>query len=122
MATLYDRLGGQDAIDAVVDHFYNIMLKDDRVKHFFINTDMTRQRDHQKRFVAVALGGSNAYRGKAMCEGHTHLVEKMGLNDAHFDATVENLVRAMRNLKVPESLIVEVVAVVETTRNDALDK
>lgn len=122
MATLFEQLGRQDAIDAVVDHFYNIMLKDDRVKHFFVNTDMTRQRNHQKRFVALALGGPNLYDGRAMREGHNHLVEKMGLNDSHFDATVENLGRAMRDLNVPENLIAEVAAIVETTRNDVLNK
>ncbi|MDO9204964.1 group 1 truncated hemoglobin [Methylotenera sp.] len=122
MTTLFEQLGGQEAIDAVVDHFYNIMLKDDRVKHFFVNTDMARQRNHQKRFVAVALGGPNLYDGRAMREGHTHLVEKMGLNDSHFDATVQNLGRAMRDLNVTENLIVEVAAIVETTRYDVLNK
>lgn len=122
MATIFEQLGGQDAIDAVVDHFYNIMLKDDRVKHFFANTEMTRQRTYQKRFVALALGGPNLYDGKAMREGHQHLVEKMGLNDSHFDATVENLGRAMRNLNVPENLTAEIIAIVETTRSDVLNK
>jgi hemoglobin len=44
------------------------------------------------------------------------------LNDSHFDAKVENLGRAMRDLNVTENLIVEVAAIVETTRYDVLNK
>ena len=43
MATLYERLGGQAAIDAAVDIFYRKMLADDRVNYFFDNTDMDAQ-------------------------------------------------------------------------------
>jgi hemoglobin len=119
-ATLYERIGGKDAVNAAVDRFYEIMLADERVKHFFVDTNMDKQRQHQKNFVSVALGGPNNYDGRDMREGHRHLVEKLGLNDSHFDATVENLVQALRELNVPEHLIAELGAVLETTRNDVL--
>lgn len=45
--TLYDRLGGRDAIAAVVDRFYDRMLADETVAHFFEDVDMQRQRAHQ---------------------------------------------------------------------------
>lgn len=38
---LFDQLGGQDAIDAVVDEFYDRILSDDRVAHHFEDTDVT---------------------------------------------------------------------------------
>jgi hemoglobin len=119
-ATLYERIGGKDAVNAAVDRFYEIMLADERVKHFFADTNMDKQRQHQKNFVSVALGGPNNYDGRDMREGHRHLVEKLGLNDSHFDATVENLVQALQELNVPENLIAELGAVLETTRNDVL--
>jgi len=118
--TLYERIGGKEAVNAAVDRFYHIMLADERVKHFFVDTNMDKQRQHQKNFVTLALGGPNHYDGRDIRESHRPLVEKLGLNDSHFDATVENLVTALRGLKVPEDIIAEVGAVLETTRNEVL--
>lgn len=120
--TLYERIGGKEAVNAAIDLFYDIMLADERVKRFFIDTNMDKQRQHQKNFVTLALGGPNSYDGRDMRAGHRHLVENLGLNDSHFDATVENLVIALHTLKVPEDIIAEVGSVLETTRNDVLCK
>ena len=120
--SLYQRIGGHDAVNAAVDRFYEIMLADDRVRHFFADTNMDKQRRHQKNFVAMALGGPAAYDGRDLREGHRHLVERLGLGDIHFDATVENLARALRDLHVPEDIVGEVATLLETTRNDVLCK
>lgn len=40
--TLYDRLGGEDAIAAVVDQFYERLAEDDRVTRFLEDVDMQR--------------------------------------------------------------------------------
>ncbi len=56
-----------------------------------------------------------------MRKGHAHLL-KMGLDDSHFDAVVENLGATLNELNVPEELISEVVAICETTRNDVLGR
>ena len=120
--TLFERLGGKEAISAVVDRFYDIMLADERVKHFFVETNMDKQRLHQKNFVTMATGGDSEYSGKDMREAHKHLVEKMGLSDVHFDATVENLVQALHEFNVPENLIAELGTTLETTRKDVLNR
>lgn len=120
MRNVFKRIGGKGAVDAAVDRFYEYMLSDDRVKHFFINTNMDKQRQHQKDFITFALGGSTAYAGKDMRSAHQHMVDHMGLSDAHFDATVENLVKALRDLNVPEDVIADAGTIVESTRNDVL--
>ena len=51
-ATLYERLGGREAIGAVVDEFYDRVLSDDRINHFFEETDVTsteRRLDREPR-------------------------------------------------------------------------
>ena len=48
--SLYERIGGDDAVSATVDLFYKKVLADDRIKHFFEDTDMEKQRRHQTRF------------------------------------------------------------------------
>ncbi|UJS24186.1 group I truncated hemoglobin [Thiothrix winogradskyi] len=120
MRDVFKRIGGKAAVDAAVDRFYEYMLTDDRVKHFFANINMEKQRQHQKDFIAFALGAEGGYAGKDMRSAHQHMVDHMGLSDVHFDATVENLVKALRDLNVPEDVIADAGAIVESTRTDVL--
>jgi Bacterial-like globin len=46
-AALIDRLGGRPAVEAAVDIFYQKVTTDDRIKHYFENTDMRKLRAHQ---------------------------------------------------------------------------
>ena len=55
-----------------------------------------------------------------MRKAHERLVSEQGLNDSHFDAVIDDLGKALRELGVEESMIKEVAAVAETTRNDVL--
>lgn len=118
MATLYEKLGGAAAIDAAVDKFYEKVLADDRIKHFFDDVDMKKQAGHQKRFLTYAFGGAPDYPGKSMRKAHEHL----GLKDEHFDAVVENLGATLQELGVADDLIQEAAAIAETTRNDVLNR
>lgn len=122
MSTLYERLGGEPAIDAAVDLFYDKVLADSRINHFFSDTDMARQRGHQKRFLSYAFGGMPKYSGKGMRAAHAPLVEKLGLDDSHFDAVVENLAASLTELGVSKELIGEVATVAESIRDDVLCK
>jgi len=54
---LYDRLGGDDAMELVVDIFYRKVLEDDLVAKFFEDVDIAGQRLKQKAFLAMAFGG-----------------------------------------------------------------
>jgi hemoglobin len=120
-ADLFAQLGGEEAIDRTVDVFYRKVLADDRINHFFANIDMRRQAMKQKAFLTMVFGGPNNYTGLDMRRGHAHLV-KQGLSDLHFDAVVENLQAALRELEVAENLITRVTAIAESTRNDVLSR
>ena len=119
--SLYDRIGGEAAVNAAVDIFYRKVLADDRIKRFFDDVDMDRQAAKQKAFLTMVMGGPNDYTGKDMREGHAHLV-KRGLNDSHFDAVMENLGATLQELNVPPELIAEAAAIAESTRNDVLNR
>ena len=71
--TLYERLGGQDAIDAVVDEFYDRVLADDDLQSYFAETDTEELRDHQAAFLTYVTGGAEAYDGPGMDGAHEHL-------------------------------------------------
>lgn len=121
MTTLYEKVGGEAAVNAAVDIFYRKVLKDARIKHFFDGTDMAKQAAKQKAFLTMVMGGPNKYTGLDMRKGHAHLITR-GLNDSHFDAVVEDLGATLTELKVPQELIAEIAALCETTRNDVLSR
>lgn len=121
MSTLYEKLGGQAAVDAAVDKFYRKVLADDRVSPFFEGVDMDKQATKQKAFLTMAFGGPNNYTALDMKTGHAHLVER-GLNDSHFDAIVEILGATLKDMGVSDELISEVAAVAETTREAVLGR
>ncbi len=121
MSSVYEKIGGEAAVNAAVDVFYRKVLADDRINMFFEGVDMEKQAGKQKAFLTMALGGPHNYSGKDMRDGHKHLVEK-GLNDSHFDAVMENLGATLKELGVPDDLIAEAAAIAESTRNDVLNK
>lgn len=122
MTDLFEKIGGAPAVDAAVDLFYQKVLADERIKHFFDGVDMERQAGHQKMFLTYAFGGAPNYSGQGMRAAHKKLVEEQGLNDSHFDAVLENLGAAMAELGVPDELITEAAGIAESTRADILNK
>lgn len=119
--SLYDRIGGDAAVNAAVDVFYRKVLADDRINSFFEGVDMDNQAAKQKAFLTMAFGGPNNYTGEDMRKGHAHLVAR-GLNDSHFDAVMENIGATLKELGVPDDLIGEAAAIAESTRNDVLGR
>lgn len=119
--SLYDKIGGEAAVNAAVDIFYRKVLSDDRISRFFEGVDMDRQAAKQKAFLTMAFGGPNNYSGEDMRRGHAHLVAK-GLNDSHFDAVMENLGATLKELNVPDELIAQAAGIAESTRADVLGK
>lgn len=111
MTTLFEKLGGSAAVDLAVDKFYERVLQDDRINHFFADIDMARQRAHQKAFLTYAFGGTNQYDGRQMRAAHKELVEKHGLRSEHFDAVAEDLMATLQELGIPEELQAEVAAI-----------
>ncbi len=119
--TLFQELGGPTAVEAAVDNFYRKVLTDDRVSRFFEGVNMDTQRAKQKAFLTMAFGGPHNYTGKDMRDGHAHLL-KQGLDDSHVDAIIELLGATLRDMGVRESLIDQVAAIAESTRNDVLGR
>lgn len=120
-ATLYERIGGEAAVNAAVELFYRKVLSDYRINRFFDNSDMEKQIAKQKAFFTMAFGGPNNYTGQDMRTAHAHLV-KMGMSDFHFDVVMEHLGATMAELNVPPELIAEAAAIAESVRNDVLGR
>ena len=121
MATIYEQIGGEPAMNAAVDIFYRKVLGDDRISGFFESTDMERQAAKQKAFLTMVFGGPNAYTGRDLRTAHAPMVAK-GLTDLHFDAVMEHLGATLVELGVPGELVAQMAATAETTRRDVLGR
>ena len=120
-APLFERIGGEAAVNAAVEIFYTKVLADYRINRFFGKTNMDEQIKKQKAFFTMAFGGPNNYTGGTMRKVHARLV-KMGLDNSHFDAVMEHLGATLTELKVPGDLIGEAAAIAESVRADVLGK
>jgi hemoglobin len=95
--SLYDRLGGKDAITAVVDDFVGNVAGDKRINGFFAHTDVPRLKRNLVDQICAATGGPCTYTGKDMKTAH----KGMGITDADFNALVEDLTKSLNKFNVP---------------------
>ena len=96
-ASLYDRLGGINAITTVVDSFISRASKDERINKKFARSDVPRLRFHLIEQVCNVTGGPCDYTGRDMATTHRN----MGVTDGEFDALVEDLSAVLDQLGVP---------------------
>jgi hemoglobin len=96
--SLYDRLGGIDAIKAVVGEFAGRVLADPRVNKKFAKSDAPRLVLHLEEIVCKVTGGPCEYSGLSMKDSH----QNMKVTDGEFKALVEDLVGALDKFNVAE--------------------
>jgi hemoglobin len=118
-ASLYHKLGGKPAIDAAIEAFYVKVLADARVKHYFEDINMKKQRRKQKEFLSAAFGGPIPWLGKDMRKAHAHLP---GLNETHFNAIAENLQTTLTELKIKPELIRQAMAAAGSLKPAVLNR
>jgi hemoglobin len=96
-SSLYDRLGGMDAITAVVDDLVATCAGDARINAKFARSDVPRLKAMLVDQVCEASGGPCTYSGRDMTETH----KGMGVTAGEFDALVEDLVSTLDRFSVP---------------------
>jgi hemoglobin len=94
---LFDRLGGMDAIKAVVDDFAGNVLADPAVNATFKGVDPVHFKQMLVDQICNATGGPCEYKGKDMVTAH----KGMAIKDEQFDAVVADLVKSLDKFKVP---------------------
>ena len=116
--SLYDRLGGKAAITAVVGQFVANVGADTRINKFFAHTDLEHLKAQLVNQICEASGGPCKYTGKSMKEVH----KDMGVSAADFGALVEDLVKALDQLKVGEKEKGELLGVLGPMKTDIVTK
>jgi len=116
-SSLYDRLGGKDAIAAVVADFRARSVADDRIKAKYLKTDSGRLERMLVDQICEAAGGPCVYAGRDMRLAHTN----MGVTAAEFDAQVEVLVASLNHFDVPSAEQDELLALLAPMRDDIVE-
>jgi hemoglobin len=119
--SVYERLGGEDAILAAATLFYDKVLADPELAPFFRGLDMDRQIRKQVALMAWAFGGPNKYEYRDLDTAHAS-VRAQGLKDRHFDAVASHLADALKELGVTPDLVDEVLAIVGSTRDQVMGR
>jgi hemoglobin len=114
---LFERLGGIDAITAVVDTFIGKSAADTRINKKFAKSNIERLRFHLIEQVCSVTGGPCDYTGRDMSSTH----RGMGVTDGEFDALVENLVATLNQFNVPEAEKNELLAILGPLRGSIVE-
>jgi hemoglobin len=99
--TIFDQIGGADAVEAVVDIFYDKVLADPELAGWFVGRDMDKLKYHQRLFVGQALGATDAYTGRTVQTAHSGL----GITGEAFDRVVGHLAASLAEAGVDEATI-----------------
>jgi hemoglobin len=118
---LYKRLGGYDALAAVVDDFLPRLLNDPQLKRFFggVSTNSaSRIRQLVVDQLCAATGGPCVYIGRDMKTAHAGL----GISSADWDRSVEHLVATLDKFHVPAREKSEVLAALSGLKPNIVEK
>jgi hemoglobin len=106
--TIYERIGGYQALEVVVEDFYCRVLDDYHLSGFFAGANMSRLKGKQVEFFAAALGGPNPYIGAGMRQVH----QGRGITMHHFNLVAGHLQESLCAAGVPEDTIAEILAAI----------
>jgi hemoglobin len=115
--SLYERLGGQDAIMAVIDAFVARVAGDARINAKFARTDVPRLKAMLVDQVTEVTGGPAAYKGRGMEETH----DGMGVTSGEFDALVGDLRETLEELEVSAPEQTELLAILAPLRAEIVE-
>jgi len=90
--SIYARIGGRDAVEAVVSDFYDRVFADPLLEPYFEDTDREALYAHQVQFISAVAGGPVSYDGADMQQAHAG----MGITDDAFDRVATYLDEALR--------------------------
>lgn len=119
--SLYQRLGGYDAIAVVVDDFLGRLINDPQSARFFAG----HSTDSKKRIRQLVVdqlcqvtGGPCVYTGRTMKASHAGL----GVTDGDWQAGVKHLVATLDKFKVPQKEKDEVLTAISSLKGDIVEK
>ena len=115
--SLYDRLGGKEALTAVVGELWSVVAADERINGRFAHTKPEVFGAQLVDFLCQASGGPCTYHGRAMKSAHTG----MHLTEAEFNALAEDTTKALNKFQVPAAEQGEVIGMLGSLKGDVIN-
>jgi hemoglobin len=112
--TIYEQIGGQEALESVVEDFYVRVLADEQLAPFFTGTNMSRLKGRQVEFFSAALGGPGPYTGAPMKQVH----QGRGITMHHFTLVAGHLTDALTVAGVPTVLVEQIIGAIAPLADD----
>lgn len=106
--SIFEAIGGEPALVAVVDDFYERVLADPQLAGFFAGANMPKLKGRQVEFFAAALGGPDFYQGPSMRQAHAG----RGISQADFDQVAFHLTNSLASAGVPADTINQIRAAI----------
>lgn len=119
--SLYERLGGYDAIAAATDDLLQRLTSDPEISFYWRghSTDsMKRDRQLVVDFLCQALGGPVIYRGRDMRTSHAGL----NITERHWQVFVDHTVATLEKFQVPEKEKEEFLACAASLKDDIVER
>ncbi|MBC7304342.1 MAG: group 1 truncated hemoglobin [Nocardia sp.] len=113
-SSIYERVGGHEAIRTVVEELYARVLADEALSPFFTGTNMTRMKGLQVEYFSAVLGGPHPYVGVPMRQVH----RGRGITRFHFDRVAGHLADALCAAGVPDPLLAQILTEVSPLADD----
>ncbi len=114
LATLFDRVGGEQGVKNLVRAFYDRVLKDPELAPFFEDASIDRLYKMQYEFFAAALGGPVTYSGLSIHQAHFGL----GIDKGDFCRFVNHLIDTLKAFQLNDQEIHTLISRVNTYADD----
>lgn len=105
-SSLYDRMGGEEGISAMVDDFYARVLANPNLEPFFRNVPLDRLHRMQREFFGAATDGPVVYSGKPL----SHVHRNLGITRRHFQQFTEHLIETLQEKGIDENEILNLIS------------
>ena len=119
-ASLYERLGGYDAICLVADELLPRLMNDAQLGRFWENRGadgLEREKQLLVDFLADSSGGPMYYTGRDMTTTH----RGMGIREADWQLFLGHLEATLAALQVPEVESAEVLGFIRSTHDEIVE-
>ncbi|MEB8342189.1 group I truncated hemoglobin [Streptomyces endophyticus] len=113
-SNIFEQIGGDEAVSAVVDLFYDKVLADPELAHYFTDIGLEGLKDHQRLFIGQALGSTEPYSGRTLADAHAYV----SVTDTAFDLVIEHLGAALAEAGVDEDTIGTIATSLSPLRKD----
>ena len=115
-ASLYERIGGAAAIEALVDRFYVRVIADDGLRPYFDHVALDKLQRMQVEFFSAALDGPVSYGGRSMIHAH----QGRRITRLHLQAFVDHLFATLADYALSDDDRYAIISRINTCADDVI--